>query len=201
MKVPIPIGVNLSVEQCPQTQEEEEDMSCVPYAGAVGSLMYAMVCTRPDIAHAVGVLSRFMSNPRKEHWRAVKHVFRYLCGTSDYGLCYQGRPGLERMLDIRGFFDADWVGDLDQRRSTSGYVFSLFGGAVSWMSKRQFVVALSTTEAEYIAATHASKEAVWLQRLCSSMGLVQQAIRIDCDNQSAVFLGKEPCLSFEDKEH
>ena len=148
-------------------------MSRVPYASAVGSLMYAMVYTRPDIAHAVGVLSRFMSNPGKEHWTIVKQVFRYLRGTSDYGLCYQGRPELERMLDIRGFVDADWARDLDQRRSTSGYVFSLFGGVVSWMSKRQSVVALSTTEEEYIAATHPSKEAVWLQILCSSMGLVQ----------------------------
>ena len=103
-----------------------------------------------------------MSNPGKEHWIALKRVFRYLRGTSDYGLCYQGIPGLERMLDIRCFVDADWAGDLDQRRSTSGYVFSLFGGAVSWMSKRQSVVVLSTTEAEYIATTHTSKEAVWL---------------------------------------
>eukprot|EP00253_Pinus_taeda_P028759 PITA_28759 len=85
-------------------------------------------------------------------------VFRYLRGTSDYGLCYQGRPGLDRVLDIHGFFDADWAGDLDQRRSTSGYVFNLFGGAVSWMSKKQSVVALSTIEAEYMAATHASKK-------------------------------------------
>ena len=162
MNVLIPIGTNLSVEQCPKTQEEEEDMSHVPYESVVGSLMYAMVCTRPDIAHAVGVLSRFMSNPGKEHWTTVKRVFRYLHGTSDYGLCYQGILGLERMLDIHGFVDADWARDLDQRRSTSGYVFSLFGGAVSWMSKRQSVVALSTTEAEYIAATHASMEAVWL---------------------------------------
>ena len=92
----------------------------------------------------------------------MKWVFSYLHGTSDYGLCYQGRPGLDRVLDIRGFVDADWAGDLDQRRSTSGYVFNLFGGAVSWMSKKQSVVALSTTEAEYMAATHASKEAVWL---------------------------------------
>ena len=149
-------------------------MSRVPYASAVGSLMYAMVCTRPDIAHAVGVLSRFMSKPGKEHWTAVKRVFKYLRGTSDYGLCYQGRPGLDRVLDIRGFVDADWAGDLDQRRSTSGYVFNLFGGAVSWMSKKQSVVAQSTTEAEYMAATHASKEEVWLQRLCSSIGLVQE---------------------------
>eukprot|EP00253_Pinus_taeda_P032794 PITA_32794 len=147
---------------CPKTQEEEEDMSRVPYASAVGSLMYAMVCTRPDIAHAVGVLSRFMSKPGKEHWTAVKRVFRYLRGTSDYGLCYQGRPGLDRVLHIRSFVDADWAGDLDQRRSTSGYVFNLFGGAVSWMSKKQSVVALSTTKTEYMAATHASKEAVWL---------------------------------------
>ena len=97
VNVPIPVGAKLSVEQCPKTQEEEEDMSCVPYASAVGSLMYAMVCTRPYIAHAVGVLSRFMSNQGKENWKAVMRVFRYLRGTSDYGLCYQGRPGLERM--------------------------------------------------------------------------------------------------------
>eukprot|EP00253_Pinus_taeda_P013916 PITA_13916 len=135
---------------------------------------------------------RVYVKPEKEHWTTVKQVFRYLRGTSDYGLCYQGRPGLDIVLDIRGFFDADKAGDLDQRRSTSGYVFNLFGGAVSWMSKKQFVVALSTTEAEYMAATHASKEAVWLQRLCSSMGLVQGATRIDCDSQSAIFLAKNP---------
>eukprot|EP00253_Pinus_taeda_P003646 PITA_03646 len=90
VKVPIPIGVNLCVEQCPKTQEEEEDMSCVPYASAVSSQMYAMVCIRPDIAHVVGVLSRFMSKPGKGNWTTVKWVFKYLHGTSDYGLCYQG---------------------------------------------------------------------------------------------------------------
>eukprot|EP00253_Pinus_taeda_P018465 PITA_18465 len=143
-------------------------MSRVPYASAVGSLMCAMVCTRLDIAQAVGVLSRFMSKPGKEHWTAVKRVFRL-------------------------------AGDLDQRRSTSGYVFNLFGGAVSWMSKKQSVVALSTTEAEYMAATHASKEAVWLQRVCSSMGLVQGAIRIDCDSQSEIFLAKNPAYHSKTK--
>eukprot|EP00253_Pinus_taeda_P003596 PITA_03596 len=147
MKQPEGFVVKGKKELCPKTQEEEEDMSRVPYASAVGSLMYAMVCTRPDIAHAVGVLSGFMSKPGKEHWIVVKRVFRYLHGTSDYGLCYQGRPGLDKVLDIRGFVDADWVVDLDQRRSTSGYVFNLFGGAISWMSKKQFVVALSTTKA------------------------------------------------------
>eukprot|EP00253_Pinus_taeda_P023224 PITA_23224 len=156
VKVPILVGVRLSAEQCPKAQEEEEDMSHLPYASAVSSLMYAMVCIRPDIAHAVGVLSRFMSKPGKEHWTAVK------------------------------------AGDLDQRRSTGGYLFNLFGGAVCWMSKKQSVVALLTTEEEYMAATHASKDAVWLQRLCSSMGLVQEAIRIDYDIQSAIFLAKNP---------
>jgi hypothetical protein len=106
-------------------------MSCVPYASAVGNLMYAMVCTRPYIAHAVGFLSRYMSKPGKEHWTTVKRVFRYLHGTTRYGLCYQGRPILDRVLDIHGFVDVDWVGDLDCRRSTSGYVFNLFGGAIS----------------------------------------------------------------------
>jgi hypothetical protein len=96
-------------------------MSHVLYVSAVGSLMYAMVCTRPNIAHAVGVLSRYMSKPGKEHWTIVKRVFRYLHGTTSYGLCYQGRPGLDRVLD--------------HRRSTSGYVFNLFGGEINWMRK------------------------------------------------------------------
>jgi phosphoribosyl-AMP cyclohydrolase len=105
------------------------------------------------------------------------------------------------VVDIHGFVDADWAGDLDRRRSTSGYVFNLFGGAISWMSKRQAVVALSTTEAEYMAATHASKEAVWLQRLCSGIGLVQQAVRLDCDSQSAIFLAKNPAYHSKTKAY
>eukprot|EP00253_Pinus_taeda_P016824 PITA_16824 len=130
------------VAKCPKKQEEEDNMSRVPYVSAIGRLMYAMVYTRPDIARAMGLLSRFMSKPGKEHWTTTKRVFRYLCGTSDYGLCYQGRPRLDRVLDVYGFVDADWAGDMDQRRSTGGYVFNLFGGAVSWMSRKQFVVAL-----------------------------------------------------------
>eukprot|EP00253_Pinus_taeda_P026663 PITA_26663 len=113
VNVPILVGVNLYVEQPPKTQEEEDDMSHVPYASAVGSLMYAMVYTRPDIAHAVGLLSRFMSKPLKENWTIVKRVFKYLHGTSDYGLCYQGRLGLDNVLDIHGFVDADSARDLD----------------------------------------------------------------------------------------
>jgi hypothetical protein len=162
VRVPIPVGVKLSTNQCPKTQEEEEeDMSHVPYASVVGSLMYAMVCTRLDITHAVGFLSKYMSKPGKGHWTTVKKVFRCLHGIASEGLCYQGRPGLDRVLDMHGFVDTDWVEDLDRRRSTSGYVFNLFGGSISWMRKRQYIVALSTTEVEYMATTHARKEAVW----------------------------------------
>ena len=120
-------------------------MSRVPYANAVGSLMYAMVCTRPNIAHAVRVLSRYISKLGKEHWTAIKRVLRYFCGTTYYAICYQGRPGPDRVMNVHAFFYADWARDLDHRRSTSGYVFNLFGGAISWMRKRQAVVALSTT--------------------------------------------------------
>ena len=90
VKVPIPVGVNLSVEKCPKTQEEEEDKSQVPYASAVGSLMYVMVCTKPNIAHAMGFFSRYTSKLEKEHWTVLKRVFRYLCGTIDYAIYYQG---------------------------------------------------------------------------------------------------------------
>jgi phosphoribosyl-AMP cyclohydrolase len=102
------------------------------------------------------------------------------------------------VVDIHGFVDVDWAGDMDHRRSRSGYVFNLFGGAINWMSKRQVVVALSTTEAEYMA-THASKEAVWLQRLCSGIRLVQQAVRLDCDSQSAIFLANNPAYHSKTK--
>ena len=111
-------------------------MSRVPYASAVGSLIYAMVCTRPNISHAMGVLSRYMSNPREEHQATVKRVFKYLHVTTYYAICYQGIPRPNKVIDVHGFVDADWAGDLDRKRSISGYVFNLFGGAISWMSKR-----------------------------------------------------------------
>jgi hypothetical protein len=137
VRVPIHVGVKLYVDQCLKTQEEEENMSCVPYAIEVGILMYAMVYIRPYIAHAMGVLNKYMSKLGKDQWTTIKRVFRYLCGATSYGLCYQGRLGLNKVLDIREFVDADWARDLDRKRSISGYVFNLFGGATSWMRKRQ----------------------------------------------------------------
>jgi hypothetical protein len=146
----------------------------------LGSLMYEMVCIRPDIAHVVGVLSKYMSKPGKEHWTTVKRVSKYLRGTTSYGLFYQGRPRLDIVLDIHGFVYVDWARDVDCRRSISGYVFNLFGGTISWMSKRQAIVSLSTIEEEYMETTHARKEEIWLQRFCSGIRLVKQIMRLDC---------------------
>jgi hypothetical protein len=116
----------------------------------------------------MGVLRRYMLTLGKEHWTIFKRVFMYLCGTKDYVIYYQGRPGGDSgKLNVHGFVDVNWATELDQWRSTNGYVFKMFGGAISWMSKRKAVVTLSTTEAEYMVATHGSKEAIWIQRLCS----------------------------------
>ncbi|XP_031267577.1 secreted RxLR effector protein 161-like [Pistacia vera] len=146
VKTTMTLGVKFSIDQCPKSEEDAEEMTHVPYASAIGSLIYAMVCKRLDIAQVVGVLSRFMSNPGKEHWSAVKLVLRYLCGTSDLALCYGGMATRDE-LEVIGFVDADWGGDLGSRCSTSGYVFTLFGDVVCWMIKRQNIMALSSTKA------------------------------------------------------
>ena len=113
--------------------------------------------------------------------------------------CYQGRPRLDRVIDVHEFVDVDLAGELDHRISTSGYVFNLFGGAISWMSKRQAVVSLSTTKVEYMVSTHASKEVVCLQILCSSTGFVQKGVRLDCDSQSEIFPAKNPTYHAKEK--
>ena len=182
---PLATHFKLSTKQSPSTAKEMEDMSRVPYASAVGSLMYAMVCTRPDIAHAVGVVSRFLSNPGREHWDAVKWIMRYLRGTSDLRLTFgSGKPVLV------GYTDSDMAGDVDSRKSTSGYLITFSGGAVSWQSRLQKCVALSTTEAEYIAATEACKELLWMKKFIQELGFKQQRYVMLCDNQSAIHLGK-----------
>ncbi|XP_059066100.1 secreted RxLR effector protein 161-like [Cryptomeria japonica] len=186
-------GTKLSINDSPKSLDEVEDVKWVPYASVVGSLMYSMVSTRPDIAQVVGVLSQFMANPGKLHWDDVKRVLKYFKGTTQYALCYQGNSTRSsRSISIRGYVDADWAGDIDRRRSTSGYVFTVNGGAISWISKRQSVTALSTTEAEYMASTHACQEVVWLKRLCSDVGSDVGKITILCESQSAICLAKNP---------
>lgn len=184
----------LSKNQCPTSEKEKEEMHKIPYASAVGSLMYAMVCTRPDIAHAVGVVSRFLSNPGTEHWEAVKWILRYLRGTSKMCLCFgKGKS----MLD--GFTDADMAGDVDSRKSTSGYLMTFAGGVVAWQSRLQKCVALSTTEAEFIAVTEACKEILWLKKFLQELGLKQEKYVLYCDSQSAIHLSKNSSFHSKSK--
>ena len=175
----------LSSKQCPTSEKDKEEMKKVPYASAVGSLMYAMVCTRPDIAHAVGVVSRFLSNPGKEHWAAVKWILRYLRGTSKLCLCFGNNKPM-----LNGYTDSDMAGDIDSRKSTSGYLMEFAGGAVAWQSKLQKCVALSTTEAEFIAITEACKEILWLKKFLQELGMTQEKYVLHCDSQSAIHLSK-----------
>ena len=154
--IPLENHFKLSKEQSSKTTEERDHMTLVPYASAVGSLMYVMVCTRPGIAHAVGVVSRYMANPGKEHWDAVKWLLRYLRGTSSTSLCF----GKGKMT-LQGFVDADLGGDVDSSKSTSWYIYNIGGTAVSWMYRLQKCVSLSSTEVEYVAIVKAGKETIW----------------------------------------
>ena len=194
ISTPLPINCKLSSGMSPSSEAERMEMSRVPYASAVGSLMYAMICTRPDIAQAVGVVSRFMADPDREHWNVVKRILRYVKGASNVALCFGGSEFV-----VRGYVDSDFAGDLDKRKSTTGYVFTLAGGAVSWLSKLQTVVALSTTEAEYMAATQACKEAVWIQRLMEELSHKQERTTLYCDNQSALHIARNPAFHSKTK--
>ena len=177
-----------------QDDGQPMDKPATDYMHLVGSLLYLSVCTRPDIAQAVGVLSKFMATPTTVHWQAAKGVLRYVAGTTTYGLKFDGVN-----IGLTGYCDADYGGDLDTRRSTTGYVFLLHGGAIAWSSKRQPTVAASTTEAEYIAAAQAVKEALWLRNLLADLNMDVGAIKIYADNQSAIKLLKNPVLSAKSK--
>ena len=180
----------------PGTQLQEELVDQAPsdivrlYQSMVGSVMYAMIQTRPDICFPVTILSRFNNNPNASHMMAIKRVLRYLRGTLDYGITYGKGNGLVR------YTNADWASNSETRRSLRAYVFMLYGGAVSWSSKRQQSIALSSCEAEYMAQTQAAKEAIWLTRLLSELdiglGLPKAPILIKADNQGAIALAKDP---------
>ncbi|GJS96128.1 hypothetical protein Tco_0803096 [Tanacetum coccineum] len=165
-----------------------ERMSKVPFANAVGSLMYLMVCTRPDIAYAVSVVSRYLTNPGKNHWEAVKWILKYLRGTANVGLVYGTNRG--NHVDVTGFVDSDYAKDPDKGRSITGYAFLVQGCVVSWKATLQHVVALSTTEAEYMALTEAVKEAIWLRGLLEELGVELNTVAVNCDNQGAIHLSR-----------
>jgi hypothetical protein len=158
------------------------------YRKLVGSLLY-LTATRPDIAYAVGMVSRFMSDPHLEHWNAAKRILRYIKGTYNLGLEYQNGGNVQ----LAGYTDSDWAGDTDDRKSTSGYIFYLDLGAISWSSKKQATISLSSTEAEYKGATLATQEATWLRGILAELNHPQtEATTIYCDNQSTIQLTKNP---------
>ena len=152
--------------------------------------------TRPDIAYAVGALARFMAKPTSVHWQAAKGVVRYLAGTVELGITF----GASKDAGLQGYCDADYAGDIDTRRSTTGFVFVLYGGAVTWCSKRQPTVAASTTEAEYMAAAMAVKEGLWLRKVLADLHVeFEGVVTIKGDNQSTLKLLRNPISSMRSK--
>ncbi|KAL6340850.1 hypothetical protein AAG906_031960 [Vitis piasezkii] len=153
---PVTKGDKFSLHQCPRNELERNDIERFPYASTVGSLMYAQVCTRSDIAYIVGMLGRYLSNPGMDHWKKAKQVMRYLQRTKDYILTYR----ISNHLEIVGYSDSNFAGCLDNRRSTSGYIFMLAGGAVSWKSVKQTFIASSTMKAKFIACYETSNHGI-----------------------------------------
>lgn len=145
---------------------DSEQSSKYPYREAVGSLMYLSIATRPDITHAVSIVSRYMENSKIVHVNAVKRIFKYLNETINFGITYSSTMWTPKLI---GYSDADHAGDLDTRRSTSGYIFRLNDNLLSWCSERQKSVSISTMEAEYMAASEAVRELIWLVRLLNEL--------------------------------
>src|SRR6266567_9151639 len=179
-------STRLTSAQSPSTTEEFARMRNVPYHEAVGSLMYASLGTHPDITYVVQAVSRFSKNPGLPHWDTVKQIFHYLKGTKDLWLSYG-----EKARELTGYADTD--GNMaEDRHAISRYAFLLLSGAVSWSTKWQKIISLSTTESEYVAATYAAKEALWLRSLLSQIfDTTLEPTTLFSDNQSAIALTKD----------
>ena len=190
---PMDPGTKLSKEMCPKSEEECEEMRNVPYMNAVGALMYLAIGTRPDIAYAVGKLAQYNSDPGRQHWQAVKHIFRYLKGTMDLKLTYSAITSPIASHPFITYSDSDHASCLDTRRSVGGYAVKVGTGAVSWSSKKQSTVALSSTEAEYIATVAAGKEMLWMHSLLKELHFeINDALPMFVDNRSALTVLMDP---------
>lgn len=173
---------------CKLSKNEGESVSQLEYTQIVGSLMYIMNCTRPDLAYSLSRLSRYSSNPNREHWNALVRVLRYLKHTINYGLYFTKFPPV-----LEGYSDANWISGSTDSKSTSGYVFTIGGGAVSWKSSKQTCIARSTMESEFIALDKAAEEAEWLRNFIEDIPLWPKpvtALCIHCDSMAALNRGK-----------
>ncbi|XP_047939204.1 secreted RxLR effector protein 161-like [Salvia hispanica] len=199
VSTPLSAHFKLSMDQRPKDDGERRDLSKIPYTNIIGSIMYTMLCTRPDLAQAISVTSRFRSDHGREHWIALKWLLRYLKGAAKYGLVY--RAGIDQQGEaLIGFCDSDYASNRNNRRSQTGYIFNLYGTAISWKSGLQHVVALSTTEAEYIVITEAVKEGKWLKGILEDFGEKQSTLDIFCDSSSALALTKHQVFHERSKQ-
>ena len=179
--------LNKTVKLTVPTGSKDGPTIDVPYAKAIGSILYAVLGTRPDIAFAIQHLSQFTTSYGPEHWTAIKHVLQYLKGTRDSGIIFRQEAGLN--LEI--FTDADYANRADAL-SIGSYISILGGGTIAWSSKKQRTVALSTTEAEYIALTEGTKQLVWLRRFLLDLGFDQSHSTSICSNNlSAITLSHD----------
>jgi len=186
-------------KNCMKQLENSADDSPIeaPYREVIGCLIYLVTCTRPDISFAVSKLSQYLQNPKQCHLIAAKRILRYISGTRTHGVCYNGLQDFE----VTGFSDSDYAGDLKSRKSTGGYVFKVCGGSISWKSKKQSCVATSTCEAEYMALCSATKEAVWLSRLVSTIQSkkITDPISIGVDNSGTISLSQNTAINERSK--
>ena len=192
-EVPMSKDTVLSVADCPTSDEEKENMFKFPYRQAVGSLIWLASGTRPDIAYAVSQVARFNANPGIVHWKAVVKIFRYLQGTTNMGIKYSPTPHESELLNVIGYSDSDHARCVDTRRSITGYMFMMSNGPISWQSKQQTSVALSSMEAEYMALCAATQEAIWLRMILTDFDRrFNESVVIHEDNQSCIEYTKNP---------
>lgn len=194
--VPLDPKVKLSKKMEPQTEKERREMKHVPYREAVGTLMFLAVSTRPDIATAVSIVSRYLNNPGKDHWNAVKQIIRYVNQTKQFNLQLGGKAELK----LSAYADADWAGCVDSRRSNTGFIIMLGNSVISAKSKRQETPAKSTTDAEYMSLCAAISEVLYLLPLIEEMGYKQELpINVFEDNQSCIAIAKNPVNNVRSK--
>ncbi|OWY99509.1 Integrase, catalytic core protein, partial [Phytophthora megakarya] len=176
--------------------DDEENDTRFPYREAIGMLMYLATSTRPDLAFVVSQLSCFVTKPSTKHVGTLKRVLRYLVGTVDYGISYERAEHVDGDVVLNGYCDSDWANDPESRKSTTGFVFTLAGGAVSWMSRKQSIVALSTAEAEYIAACEATMEAIAQNNILQEILPKKNVeLKLGIDNQAALIMATNPTYS------
>ena len=174
------------------SDSDGKDVDATTFKQLVGSLRY-LCNTRPDICYSVGMVSRFMSKPKWSHYQAAVRILRYIKGTLKYGVLFPS--GRKDESELLSYSDSDWCGDRVDRRSTSGYLFKFLGGPISWCSKKQPVVALSTCEAEYIAGAVTACQAVWILNLLQDLKIkVNKPLKLMIDNKSAINLARNPVL-------